>query len=107
MDRIKKEIDQPKYESLAELVTKATQKKLERFAEKILAENLGSQIIGTRELTCINARIHKIQIVTYDDSSIWIKCPMFGWFEETGVVRSRRTKLGCKHRKKRCTWFIG
>jgi hypothetical protein len=30
---------------------------------------------------------------------------MFGWFEDTSIEGA--PKLGCKERKKRCTWFVG
>ncbi len=64
-----------------------------------------TRIVSVRGYTCTNGFVHNIKVVKYDDSSVWVMCPMFGWFEEAGS--DGILKLGCKERKKRCTWFVG
>lgn len=106
VDQVEKEIDKGKYGSLSEFVSDAIQLRLETLTAKRTLEHLEHpRIIGVREYTCQNKSIHNVKVVKYDDSSIWVTCPMFGWFEKGGVPSV--TSLGCKERKQRCTWFVG
>lgn len=59
------------------------------------------QIIAIREVKCINGSYHDVKIIKYGDGSIWICCPSFGWYEDHHSL-----ELGCKSRKKQCTWFF-
>ena len=56
------------------------------------------EIVAARTATC---RGRPIKILKYNDSSMWIACPNFGWFGHL------RQCLGCKEKKRRCTWFFG
>jgi len=106
MDNVEKEVEKGRYKSLSEFVSEAIQLRLQTLAEKRISERLErTRIIGVREYTCSNDFIHNVKVVKYDDSSVWVTCPMFGWFEEAG--RGGTPKLGCKERKKRCSWFVG
>ena len=58
------------------------------------------EVIAVRSAIC--SRNGKVQIIKYNDSSVWIACPDFGWFE-SGFQK----RLGCKERRRRCTWFFG
>ena len=57
------------------------------------------EIIAVRSANC---RHRKIRIVKYSDSSVWIICPDFGWYESDS-----REHVGCKRKRRRCTWFFG
>ncbi|UCE95658.1 MAG: hypothetical protein JSV51_08065 [Candidatus Bathyarchaeota archaeon] len=98
IDRVEKALEKDNCKSLSEFVSEAIQLRLLRLEK--------SQIIGVREYKCRNRYIHSIKVVRYGDSSIWVRCPMFGWFD---VISNNKnlTMLGCKDRKKRCTWFVG
>lgn len=61
------------------------------------------EIVGVRRLKCHNAGLHSIKVLKYGDSSIWVCCPEFGWYEDP---HSGDLKLGCKDRKTRCRWFF-
>lgn len=100
------QVEKDKYKGLSELVLEGTQHRLQKMAhEGILASPEGTRIVGVKAYTCTNDFVHHVKVVKYSDSSVWVMCPMFGWFEDAG---SRGIlKLGCKERKKRCTWFIG
>lgn len=105
-EQFEKEVDESRYKSLSEFVSEAIQIRLHKLTEKrkaTLPAHL--RIIGVREYTCTNGFVHNIKVVRYEDSSIWVTCPMFGWFEEAGSEGA--PKLGCKERNKRCTWFVG
>lgn len=105
VDQIEKEVDKSKYESLSDFVSKAINHRLQTTRENRILQHLKqTHVVGLREYTCINSSVHKVKVARYDDSSIWVMCPKFGWFEDcvSGVE-----KLGCKDRKKRCTWFVG
>lgn len=105
VDQVEREVAESKYKGLSDFVSDAIQLRLQTLAEKRMPERLTrSQVVGMREYTCTNGFIHNIKVARYDDSSIWVICPMFGWFEEPGLATP---KLGCKERKKRCTWFVG
>ena len=65
-----------------------------------------AQIVAVRRCKCINSSVHNVKVIKYDDGSVWVACPMFGWYKEVKIGGST-LKLGCKDRKKRCTWFIG
>jgi hypothetical protein len=69
-------------------------------------KNAKPNIVGVREFTCTNHMIHNVKVLKYDDDSIWVVCPIFGYYTET-YNGGTRLKLGCVERKKRCTWFIG
>jgi len=101
-DQIEKVLDKSKYKDLSEFVQEAIQKRLQTIP-KTPAEQ--PRIIAVRSYNCSNDFFHKIKVVKYDDSSIWVTCPMFGWFEDT--TPDKKPQLGCKERKKPCAWFIG
>lgn len=106
VEQVEKEIDESRYRSLSEFVSEAIQLRLQILSEKRkITLPTWSKIVGIRECTCINKFTHNIKVVRYEDSSIWVICPMFGWFEVTGLEGV--PKLGCKTRKKHCTWFVG
>ena len=105
VDQVEKKVAESKHKGLSEFVSEAIQLRLQTLAEKRIPNSLRSpRVVGMREYPCTNGFVHNIKVVRYDDSSIWVTCPMFGWFEEPGL---ETPKLGCKERKKRCTWFIG
>jgi len=100
------EVEKGDCKGLHDFVAEATQHRSQTLASKGTLERLKSaRITSIRGYTCTNDFVHNIKVVKYDDSSVWVMCPMFGWFEETGS--NGTLKLGCKERKKRCTWFIG
>lgn len=106
VDQAKEEAEKSNYRSLSEFVSEAIQLRLQTLTEERASTRLERpQIIGVRKYTCTNDFVHDVKVVTYDDSSIWVMCPMFGWFGETDSGRT--PKLGCKERKKHCTWFVG
>jgi hypothetical protein len=91
---------------LYEFVPEATQHRSQTLPNQGILERLeDTHIVSVRGYTCTNGFVHNIKVVKYDDSSVWVVCPMFGWFEEAGS--DGILKLGCKERKKRCTWFVG
>jgi hypothetical protein len=60
------------------------------------------KIIGMRKLVCSNETVHNVKVIKYDDESVWVACPLFGWY-----INDRNTpELGCANRKKRCTWYL-
>ena len=106
VEQFEKEVDESRYKSLSEFVSEAIQLRLQTLSEKRKAIPLTRpKVVGVREYTCTNEFAHKIKVVRYEDSSIWVTCPMFGWFE--GARSEGAPKLGCISRKKRCTWFVG
>jgi len=59
-------------------------------------------IIGVRKLVCSNHNVHNVSVITYDDGSVFVACPLFGWYTDNkGAIG-----YGCVPRKKRCTWYI-
>ena len=105
-DQVQKTLGKSEYKNLSDFVSEAIELRLKALADKRTLDYLGqSRVIGTRLYKCINKYIHNIAVVKYDDSSIWVMCPMFGWFEDASLEGP--LKLGCKDRKKHCTWFIG
>jgi len=60
------------------------------------------KVIGMRKRVCSNRKVHNIYTIKYDDESIWVSCPDFGWYIDGGKL----PKLGCTSRKKRCTWYL-
>jgi len=60
------------------------------------------KVIGMRKRVCSNRKVHNIYIIKYDDESIWVSCPWFGWY----IDDRNLPKLGCADRKKRCTWYL-
>jgi len=94
------------HKGLYESVPEATQLRSEIQSDQGISGRLeDTHIVSVRGYTCTNGFVHNIKVVKYDDSSVWVVCPMFGWFEEAGS--DGILKLGCKERKKRCTWFVG
>jgi len=90
--------------SLSEFVSTGVRDRLQTLEEQRSLESLEkAQIIGIRNYTCTNGFIHDVKVVKYDDTSIWVMCPMFGWYGPPGGA----ARLGCRERKKPCTWFIG
>jgi len=71
-----------------------------RMVEKVVAIEKkplwGDEIVGVRKAICVNEHPHKISIVRYQDGSIWVLCPYFGYIGP---------QLGCKSRKARCRFF--
>ena len=59
-------------------------------------------IVGIRKLVCSNHKVHNISVIKYDDESVLVACPLFGWYKDNENVSG----LGCVPRKKRCTWYI-
>ncbi|MEM2102229.1 MAG: hypothetical protein QXM22_01790 [Candidatus Bathyarchaeia archaeon] len=105
-DQIEKTLAKSKYRDLSEFVQEAIEKRLQALTEKAITKAPEQpRIIAVRSYTCSNEFVHKIKVVKYDDSSIWVTCPMFGWFENT--TPDKRPQLGCKERKKPCAWFVG
>jgi hypothetical protein len=98
---IEKRIDKNQFQNLSDFVSTAIQFRL-RTLDKKRIPILGEDIIGIRTETCYVNKPHKIKIFKYNDSSMWIACPNFGWFKKDGEEH-----LGCRERKKRCTWFFG
>ena len=91
-------------QSLSEFVSTGVRDRLQTLEEQRNLESLEkAHIIGIRNYTCTNGFIHDVKVVKYDDTSIWVMCPMFGWYNSPGGA----AKLGCRERKKQCTWFIG
>jgi len=106
VEQAKEEVEKSNYRSLSEFVSEAIQLRLQTLTEESPSEHLErTRIVGVRMYTCTNDFVHDVKVVTYDDSSIWVMCPMFGWFEEFDSEGT--PKLGCKERKKHCTWFVG
>jgi len=104
-EQVEERVQKGEYTSLSEFVSEAIQLRLRMILENRIKELLERPLItGTRAYTCTNHYSHNIKVIKYDDGSIWVMCPMFGWFEDNG---SGMQKLGCKERKKRCTWFVG
>ncbi len=108
--RAKKEIankdEKDDRKGLYEFVSETTQLRSRRQSDQGISGRLeDTHIVSVRGYTCTNGFVHNIKVVKYDDSSVWVVCPMFGWFEEIGS--DGILKLGCKERKKRCTWFVG
>jgi hypothetical protein len=68
--------------------------------------NEKSNIVGVRPFKCNNHMVHDVKVIEYADGSIWVSCPLFGWYTENYYGKTI-LKLGCKERKKRCTWYIG
>lgn len=70
------------------------------MAQLVVSEEvrLEEKILGLRELRCTsgNGRPHKVHVVRYEDGSIWVLCPHFGYM---GPV------LKCKAKKHRCKYF--
>lgn len=92
-------------QSLSERVSTDVRSRLQTLEQQRELENLErTQIIGIRNYTCTNGFIHNIKVIKFDDTSIWIACPMFGWYDPSSAGKAR---LGCRERKKRCTWFVG
>lgn len=60
------------------------------------------KIVGMRKHVCSNETIHNIAVIKYDDESMWVACPWFGWYTNQQNV----PELGCADRKKRCTWYL-
>lgn len=99
-------VEKGKYKSLYESGSQANQNCLQKLTKQRTSKGLEpTRIVGKRAYTCTNGFVHHIKVVKYDDGSVWVMCPMFGWYEEAGLEGI--LKLGCKERKKRCTWFIG
>jgi len=67
--------------------------------------NEKSNIVGVRPFKCNNHMVHNVKVIEYADGSIWVSCPLFGWYTENCYGKAI-LKLGCKERKKRCTWYI-
>lgn len=106
VEQVEKQVDESRCKNLSEFVSEAIQLRLQTLTEKRKATPpTRPKIVGVREYRCTNGFVHNIKVVRYEDSSIWVTCPMFGWFEEAGLETT--PKLGCKERKKRCTWFVG
>jgi Arc/MetJ-type ribon-helix-helix transcriptional regulator len=106
VEQVEKEVDASRYRSLSDFVSEAIQLRLQTLVEKRKASELTQpKIVGMREYTCTNSLAHRVKVVKYEDSSIWVACPMFGWFEDVSMEGA--SQLGCKERKKRCTWFVG
>lgn len=59
------------------------------------------QIVAVRRIKCVNGGFHNATVIKYGDSSVWVCCPNFGWYEDHNSL-----KPGCKPRKKRCPWFF-
>ncbi len=92
-------------QSLSERVSTDVRSRLQTLEEQRNLESLErTQIVGIRNYTCTNGFIHNIKVIRFDDTSIWVACPMFGWYDPPSVGKAR---LGCRERKKRCTWFVG
>jgi len=60
------------------------------------------KIVGIRKRVCLNETVHNVRIIKYDDESVWVACPWFGWYVDDQKISS----LGCADRKKRCTWYL-
>ena len=59
-------------------------------------------IVGMRKCVCSNETVHNIRVIKYDDESVWVACPLFGWYTNDKNV----VELGCGDRRKRCTWYL-
>ena len=106
VEEVKKELGRTGHKALSDFVSDAIQHRLQTLAKRRLSESLEREcIVGVRTYTCTNDFVHNVKVVKYDDSSVWVLCPMFGWFE--GASSGGTLKLGCKETKKRCTWFVG
>jgi len=106
VDQIEKEVEKSEFKGLSEFVSDAIRHRLQALDKQKTSEYLArTRIIGVRTYTCSNDFVHNVKVVKYDDSSVWVMCSMFGWFEDAGFGGT--PKLGCKERKKRCTWFVG
>jgi len=100
------QVEKVRCKGLYERASEGIQHRLQKLTKQRTSEDLEhTRIVGERAYTCANDFVHHIKVVKYDDGSVWVMCPMFGWYEEAsseGIL-----KLGCRERKKRCTWFIG
>jgi len=105
-EEVKKELVKTEHKDLSDFVSEAIQHRLQTLARRRMLESLErDRIVGVRTYTCTNDFVHNVKVVKYDDSSVWVMCPMFGWFEDASSGGARR--LGCKEKKKHCTWFVG
>jgi hypothetical protein len=94
---LKSPLKQTKHlKTLPETISQSIEDRLQK-----LSTETGSRIIGIKTCTCFNGYAHKIKVIKYADSSAWVACPMFGWYKDLNNAQL----LGCKERKKRCTWF--
>lgn len=84
--------------TLPEVISQSIEDRLQKISTET-----GSRIIGIRTYTCFNSFAHKIKVIRCSDSSAWVICPMFGWYKAPSLNNTQL--LGCKERKKRCTWF--
>lgn len=105
VDQIGRTVDKTKYKSLTEFVQEAIEKRLKALAQETSKTPEQLRIVAVRNYTCSNDFVHQIKVVKYEDSSLWVTCPVFGWFENTTLDKTPR--LGCKERKKPCAWFLG
>lgn len=64
---------------LYEFVPEATQLRSQTPSDQgILGRLEDTHIVSVRGYTCTNGFVHNIKVVKYDDSSVWVMCPMFG-----------------------------
>jgi len=56
----------------------------------------GDRIVETRKAICTCKHNHEVTIIRYEDSSIWVDCPDFGYIG---------SQVGCKIAKGRCRYF--
>jgi len=56
----------------------------------------GDRVVEVRRVECANKYNHGVTIVRYEDSSIWVYCPNFGYVS---------SELGCKITGGRCRFF--
>jgi hypothetical protein len=56
----------------------------------------GDKVVGVRRAKCSNGYNHNVAIVKYEDSSLWVCCSNFGYFD---------SKIGCKSTGRRCRFF--
>ena len=56
----------------------------------------GDRIVEVRKAVCSNKHNHGVSIVRYEDGSIWVYCPNFGYIG---------SQVGCKITKGRCRYF--
>ena len=101
VQEIEKQIDKNQFQNLSEFVSNAIQSQLQTITRKRIYD-LREEIIGIKTETCYVNKPHKIKVFKYDDSSMWVGCPNFGWFKNDGAEH-----LGCREKIKGCTWFFG
>jgi len=58
----------------------------------------GDKIVEVRKTVCSNGYKHVITIVRFEDGSIWIYCPSFGYIG---------SQVGCKVTRGKCRYFKG